>query len=78
MIPMTEEEYLATWNIHEQNRRAEFMNHMYDRSGRTNGLYTGLWQQFCMEEAGPYCKKNLAKMVHVHNLLFLTSTINDY
>jgi hypothetical protein len=56
MIPMTEEEYLATWNIHEQNRRAEFMSHMYDRSGRTNGLYTGLWQQFCMEEAGPYCK----------------------
>ena len=56
MIPMTEEEYLATWNIHEQNQRAIFMEHMYDRSGRTNGLYTGLWQEFCMKEAGPYCK----------------------
>ena len=56
MIQMTEEEYLATWNIHEQNQRTEFMHHMYERSGRTNGLFTGLWQEFCLKEAGPYCK----------------------
>ena len=53
---MTEEEYLATWNIHEQNQRTEFMNHMYERSGRTNGLFTGLWQEFCLKEAGPSVK----------------------
>tara|TARA_R100000657_G_C4550732_1_gene23491 strand:+ start:95 stop:319 length:225 start_codon:yes stop_codon:yes gene_type:complete len=28
---------------------------MYKCSGRTNGLYTGLWQEFCLNEAGPYC-----------------------
>ena len=25
------------------------MDHLYARSGRTNGLYTGLWQQFCCD-----------------------------
>jgi hypothetical protein len=29
--------------------RADLMDHLYARSGRTNGLYTGLWQQFCCE-----------------------------
>jgi hypothetical protein len=47
---------LTIWDVEEQNRRAIFMNHMYKCSGRTNGLYTGLWQEFCMNEAGPYCK----------------------
>jgi len=27
--------------------RARFMDQLYDASGRTNGLYTGLWQEFC-------------------------------
>ena len=49
-------DYLKGWNVHEQQRRAEFMEHMYDRSGRANGLYTGLWQEFCLNEAGPYCR----------------------
>ena len=31
------------------------MEHMYRCSGRTNGLYTGLWQDFCLKEAGPVC-----------------------
>ena len=42
-------------NVKEQQRRAEFMEHMYKCSARTNGLFTGLWQDFCMKEAGPYC-----------------------
>lgn len=41
---------------HLQQRRADFMDHMYKCSGRTNGLYTGLWQEFCLNEAGPYCQ----------------------
>lgn len=27
------------------------MQYLYDRSGRTNGLFTGLWQQFKDEQA---------------------------
>lgn len=29
--------------------RADLMEELYARSGRTNGLYTGLWQDFCLE-----------------------------
>ena len=45
------------WNVEEQSQRAQFMNHMYKCSGRTNGLYTGLWEEFCLNEAGPYCRQ---------------------
>ena len=48
--------YLNNWNVQEQQLRADFMTHMYDCSGRTNGVYTGLWQEFCLKEAGPYCR----------------------
>ena len=27
-------------------RRTEFMEELYQRSGRTNGLFTGLWQEY--------------------------------
>ncbi len=33
----------------EDRRRAYFMNWLYERSGRTNGLYTGLWDMWCRE-----------------------------
>ena len=29
--------------------RADLMEELYARSGRTNGVYTGLWQDFCLE-----------------------------
>lgn len=49
--------YLEGWDVKEQQRRADFMEHMYKCSGRTNSLYTGLWQDFCIKEAGPYCRE---------------------
>ena len=49
-------DYLQGWDVQEQQRRANFMEHMYKCSGRTNSVYTGLWQNFCLEEAGPYCR----------------------
>ena len=49
-------DYLRGWNVQEQQRRADFMEHMYKCSGRTNSVYTGLWQDFCLKEAGPYCR----------------------
>ena len=46
-------DYLKGWDVQEQQQRVEFMQHMYECSGRTNGLFTGLWQEFCLNEAGP-------------------------
>ena len=48
--------YLKGWDVKAEQQKADFMAHMYKCSGRTNGLYTGLWQDFCMNEAGPVCR----------------------
>lgn len=45
-------DYLKDWDVQEQQRRADFMEHMYQCSGRDNNLFTGLWQDFCLNEAG--------------------------
>jgi hypothetical protein len=49
-------EQLANWDTTAEQRKADFMEHMYRCSGRTNGLYTGLWQEFAIKEAAPYCR----------------------
>ena len=44
--------------VEENERRVIFMTHMYKCAGRDNpdhpmhGLYTGLWHDFCLNEAG--------------------------
>ena len=44
--------------VEENNRRVIFQNHMYKCAGRDNpehpkyGLFTGLWEEFCLNEAG--------------------------
>ena len=49
-------DYLKNWNVAEQQQRADFMEELYKASGRSNGIYTNLWQEFCINEAGPYCR----------------------
>ena len=49
-------EYLKNWDVKAEQRKADFMEHMYKCSGRTNGLYTGLWEEFAVNEAAPYCR----------------------
>jgi len=50
---------LLNWNVKKEQEKAEFLHHMYICSGRDNpkhpmwGLYTGLWHEFCIKEAGP-------------------------
>ena len=42
----------------EQDKRSAFMRHLYHAFGRNNphhpkhGFYTGLWEEFCLKEAG--------------------------
>ena len=37
------------WDAEQENRKALFTDFLYQRSGRTNGLFTGLWQEWCQE-----------------------------
>ncbi|MCE2839606.1 MAG: hypothetical protein LW834_22110 [Cyanobium sp. 49614_E6] len=34
--------------------RVDMMDALYARSGRTNGLYTGLWEEFCRDLAANF------------------------
>ena len=48
---------LASINAQKEQQKADFMEHMYQCSGRQNGLYTGLWKEFALNEAAPYCRE---------------------
>ena len=37
------------WDAEQENRKALFTDFLYQRSGRTNGLFTGLWDEWCRE-----------------------------
>ena len=45
-------DYLKDWDCTLENQKAEFMQFLYERSGRTNGLLTGLWQEWDKENDG--------------------------
>jgi hypothetical protein len=67
-------EQLLAWSAQEEQKKADFMEHMYNCSGRQDkshpmhALYTGLWQDFCIKEAGPYCRQEWFDMVEAVRL----------
>ena len=48
----TEAQCLQEWDNNLENQKVEFMDFLYERSGRTNGLYTGLWAEWDAENEG--------------------------
>ncbi len=40
--------------IQLEQQRADMMDALYERSGRTCGTYTGLWQEFCADIAANF------------------------
>jgi len=61
-------EQLLNWDVAAEQKKADFMEHMYKCSGRTNGLYTGLWEHFCIHEAGPIMRERFFEMVEAIRL----------
>ena len=67
-------EQLRNWNVVAEQKKADFMEHMYDCSGRQHkahpmhGLFTGLWQDFCIREAGPVMRNRYFEMVEAVRL----------
>ena len=55
-------EQLQNWNVIEQQKRADFMEHIYQCYQPGNSCYTGLWERFCLTEAGPYCREKFFEM----------------
>lgn len=56
--------YLKDWDNKLENQKALFMNYLYEESGRTNGLYTGLWSEYCRKE-GEQSRKDFFKFSDV-------------
>ena len=67
-------DYLAGWDVKKEQQKADFMEYMYHCSGRANGgpgvvgLYTGLWQEFCIKEAGPIMRDRYFEMMEAVRL----------
>jgi hypothetical protein len=67
-------EMLRNWDAFAELRKAEFMEHMYNCAGRQDsahpmhGLYTGLWHDFCIQEAGPILRERYFEMVEAVRL----------
>lgn len=67
-------EQLRNWNVVAEQKKADFMEHMYNCSGRQDpahsmhGLYTGLWNDFCVREAGPIMRDRYFEMLEAVRL----------
>lgn len=67
-------EQLQNWNVVAEQKKADFMEHMYNCSGRqTKGhplhsKYTGLWDDFCIREAGPAMRERYFEMLEAVRL----------
>lgn len=68
------QDILNNWSVPKEQQKADFMEHMYNCSGRQekthpmHGLYTGLWQNFCIEEAGPIMRDRYFEMMEAVRL----------
>jgi hypothetical protein len=40
-------DYLKGWDSLAEHKKAVFIEYLYEKSGRTNGLFTDLWPDFC-------------------------------
>ena len=67
-------EQLANWDVVAEQKKSDFLEHMYQCSGRQyldhplHGLYTGLWQDFCIKEAGPIMRERYFEMMEAVRL----------
>lgn len=43
-------------------QRADMLDALYAASGRTNGLYTGLWEHFCRDIAANFRDTDFAEL----------------
>lgn len=72
-MPKMEGNTLVGWDCEEEDKRVLFMEHLYKCDNRhfpahpKHGTYTGLWQSFCLNEAGKAMRDDwFMKMEAIH------------
>jgi hypothetical protein len=61
--PFSYQEILDNWDVVREQQKADFQEHLYNVYKPSNHCYTGLWQRFCVTEAGPICRDKYFEMV---------------
>lgn len=65
---MMNTDYLRAFDHKEETKKQIFLEHMYKCSGREDpnhpmhSFYTGLYQDFCVTEAGPFARERWFEM----------------
>lgn len=54
---------LDAWDVKLEQKKADFQEHLYNVYRPSNHCYTGLWEKFCLEEAGPIMRDKYFEMV---------------
>jgi hypothetical protein len=55
-------EQLENWDVVAEQKKADFIEHIYQCYKPGDGCYTGLWQRFCIQEAGPVLRERYFEM----------------
>ena len=61
-------EQLQNWDVVAEQKKADFMEHMYQVYKPANHCYTGLWKRFCLTEAGPAMRERYFEMMEAIRL----------
>ena len=56
-------EQLLSWNVVQEQKKADFMERLYQVYKPANHCYTGLWERFCMTEAGSTMRERYFEML---------------
>jgi len=56
-------EQLSKWDVVAEQKKADFIEHVYQCYKPGNNCYTGLWQRFCIQEAGPAAREQYFEMI---------------
>lgn len=57
------QEQLHNWNVVDEQKKADFMERLYEVYKPTNNCYTGLWERFCLTEAGSAMRERYFEML---------------
>jgi hypothetical protein len=55
--------WISNLDVVEEQKKADFLEHLYQVYKPGNHHYTGLWQRFCIEEAGPIMRDRYFEML---------------
>jgi len=57
------QEILNNWSVKLEQQKADFLEHLYNVYRPSNHTYTGLWERFCVTEAGPIMRNRYFEML---------------